>query len=319
MTVLTVALALLFLLVVGAGLFAALVFARRARQALEARVSLVVRKPGVAVVAASAHAVPGLRETMGLMLRGWFAVGLQHDWGMHAGPAMLGLVALGGAAATWVLVGHFLHFSPAIAGVATVLAVFLAPRQWLKHEQSGADQKFVALVPDAIDMVIRMLRAGLPVTAAIRAVSVEASPPVDLVFRRIADQMSIGIPFEDALSVAAEQVGLADFRFFAVSISLQRATGGNLAVTLDILSDIMRKRRAMRLKGRAVTGEVRMSAYVLGAIPFFVIGAMLVVSPDYLAPMISDRRGNMILGIAALLLVLGFGSIRYLLRSVTKA
>lgn len=313
------ALVLLLLLVVGAGLFAALVAARRARQAREARVALIVRRPGAVATAPDAVQVPGLRRTVGVMLRGWFAVGLKHDWGMHAGPEMLGLVGLCGGIGAWGLVGHLLGAAPPIAASAAFVAFLWAPRQLLKHEQSGADQTFVSLFPDAIDMMIRMLRAGLPVTAAIRAVAAEAAPPVNLVFGRIADQMGIGIAFEDALSAAAEQVGLADFRFFAVAISLQRATGGNLAVTLDILSDIMRKRRAMRLKGRAVTGEVRMSAYVLGGIPFFVIGAMLIAAPGYLQPLISDRRGNIIVGAAVLLLIMGFGSIGYLLRSVTKA
>ena len=316
---LTAALTMLFLIVLGGGLFAALVAARRERLALEAHVALVVRKPGMAVAAASAQGDPGLRGTMGIILRGWFAFGIKHSWGMHAGPEMLVLVALCGSVGAWVLLGHFLHLSNAIAGSATVLAFFLSPRQWLKHQQSSADQQFVSLFPDAIDMMIRMLRAGLPVTAAIRAVAVEAAPPVNIVFTRIADQMGIGIAFEDALGAAAEQVGLADFRFFAVSISLQRATGGNLTVTLNILADIMRKRRAMRLKGRAVTGEVRMSAYILGGIPFFVIGAMLVVSPGYLQPLIDDRRGNMIIGAAVVLLTMGFASMRYMLRSVTRA
>jgi tight adherence protein B len=99
---------------------------------------------------------------------------------------------------------------------------------------------------------------------------------------------------------------------------LQRATGGNLATTLDILSDIMRKRRAMRLKGKAVTGEVRMSAYVLAAIPFVVIGGLLIASPDYLQPLISDRRGNVIVGLAVGSLIAGFATIRQMMRSVTQ-
>jgi tight adherence protein B len=177
----------------------------------------------------------------------------------------------------------------------------------------------VSLFPDTIDMMIRMLRAGMPVTAAIRAVGIEAPPPVNLVFAHIADEMQIGISFEDALASAAAQVGLPDFRFFAVSISLQRTTGGNLAVTLDILADIMRKRRAMRQKGKAVTGEVRMSAYVLAGIPLFVIGALVVVSPDYLKPLIYDRRGNIIIGVAVLSISIGFMTIRQMLRSVTQA
>ncbi len=171
--------------------------------------------------------------------------------------------------------------------------------------------------PDTIDMVIRMLRAGVPITGAVRSVGEEAPPPVNELFANLADQMAIGITFEDALAKAGQRVGLPDFRFFVVAVSLQRATGGNLATTLDILSDIMRKRRAMRMKARATTGEVRMSAYVLGAIPFLVIGGLLVITPNYLEPLIDDPRGNVIIAMAVGSLVIGFGIIRHMMHSVT--
>jgi tight adherence protein B len=174
------------------------------------------------------------------------------------------------------------------------------------------------LFPDTIDMVTRMLRAGVPVTGAVREVGNEAPPPVNDVFTSLADQMAIGITFEEALASAGERIGLPDFRFFVVAISLQRATGGNLASTLDILSDIMRKRRAMRLKARATTGEVRMSAYVLGAIPFLVIGGLLLMTPDYLQPLISrTRAATSSLPWPWAALVIGFVTIGRMMRSVT--
>ena len=142
--------------------------------------------------------------------------------------------------------------------------------------------------------------------------------PVSDVFTNLADQMAIGITFEDALAVAGERVGLPDFRFFVTAVALQRATGGNLASTLEILSEIMRKRRAMRLKARAVTGEVRMSAYVLGSMPFFVIGGLLLVTPNYLEPLIVDSRGNVIIAMAVVSLAIGFGTIQRMMRSVTN-
>ncbi len=177
----------------------------------------------------------------------------------------------------------------------------------------------MAVFPDCIDMIIRMLRAGLPIGAAVRAVGDEGPPPVSAVFTTLADQMAIGIPFGDALAQAGQRIGLSDFRFFAVAVSLQRATGGNLATTLDILSDLMRKRRATRLKAKATTGEVRMSAYVLGAIPFLVIGGLLVMTPDYLQPLMHDQRGKFIIAGAAFSLFMGFAIIRQMMRSVTHA
>jgi len=224
-----------------------------------------------------------------------------------------------GAGASWLVLHSVLHLSNLFAPPLCLVATFLAPRTLLKHQQTGADKEFTEVFPDAIDMVIRMLRAGLPVGAAVRSVGEEAPPPVNEIFTSLADQMAIGISFEDALTDAGETVGLSDFKFFAVAISLQRATGGNLATTLDILSDLMRKRRAVRMKARATTGEVRMSAYILAAIPFLVIGGLLIMTPDYLNPLIHDPRGKVIIAVAVASLVSGFAIIRQMMLSVTRA
>lgn len=311
---------LLLLIVTIAGLFAALVHVRRQRRGREAHIGLVIAKkmvPAGANTSQSGLQISGGRVEPATRLRRWFAVGLPHTWGMRAGPVALCLMAFGGACSAWLLLRTSLHFSAVVAGTAALAAFFLTPRAWLKLQQNRANQQFLTLFPETIDMVTRMLQAGLPITATVRAISKEAPPPVNEVFTYMADQMGIGIQFEDALAVAADLIGLPDFRFFATAISLQRATGGNLATTLDILSDIMRRRRAMRLKARAVTGEVRMSAYVLGAIPILVIGALLVISPDYLQPLIADRRGNVIVGLAVTFLIVGFATIRLMMRSVT--
>jgi len=322
MLVLPILLTLLLLGLVGAGLFWGLAYARRVRQDREARLSLITRSGAAAgadtALVKAAQTGPGWLAELSVSTRHVFSLGLSHDWGMHASAVLLLAMAVCGAAASWLLLRTTFHLPLILAGAITPIMFLLLPRMWLKHEQNASDQKFVAAFPETIDMMIRMLRAGLPVTETIRAIGAEASPPVNLVFAQIADQMGIGIGFEDALSLASIRIGLPDFRFFAISISLQRTTGGNLTSTLAILSDIMRKRRAMRQKGKAVTGEVRMSAYVLGGIPFFVIGAMLVVSPRYLTPLFTDTRGNVILGIAGAMMFAGFTSIRMMLRSVTE-
>ena len=306
------------LVLIGAGLAVALVSVRQARRELERRTNLVAGKPSRRGASALHDAdEPEWRAMLGNRLRRIFAVGLARTWGMRTSPLMLLVAAAGGAGVAWFAFRSGIHLSTWASALGSIAAAFLAPRALLKHEQSRADRKFMELFPDTIDMVIRMLRAGVPVTGAVREVGNEAAPPVNDVFTNLADQMAIGITFEEALAAAGERIGLPDFRFFAVAISLQRATGGNLASTLDILSDIMRKRRAMRLKARATTGEVRMSAYVLGAIPFLVIGGLLVITPDYLQPLIVDSRGNVIIAMAVGSLVIGFATIGRMMRSVT--
>jgi tight adherence protein B len=173
------------------------------------------------------------------------------------------------------------------------------------------------MFPDAVDTVARMVRAGLPITAAMRTIAIDALPPVNTVFATIADQLKIGVPIEDTLDASSREIGLPDFRFFTVAVALQYATGGNLSATLDILSDIIRKRRAARLKAKAATGEIRITAYTLGGIPVLTIGALLVIQP-YLIPLFTDPRGHLIIGMAGAAMLLAFLSMRMMMRSVTN-
>jgi tight adherence protein B len=133
----------------------------------------------------------------------------------------------------------------------------------------------------------------------------------------VANQIEIGAPIEEALDAASQQIALADFRFFTVAVALQHATGGNLAATLEILSDIIRRRRGVRLKAKATTAEIRVSAYVLGSLPILIVGALLLIQPGYLTPLFHDPRGHLIIAVAAGLLLLAAVSMRQMMRSVT--
>lgn len=244
--------------------------------------------------------------------------GMRNTWGVTSPGRKLLAYGLGAGVAAG-LAATLLLKAPAVVALAlAAVFFFLVPRLLVTVEQSRSEMAFVDLFPDAIDMITRMIRAGLPVTAAIRTVGAEAAPPVKDVFAAVGDQVDIGIPLENALANAGQHVELTDFRFFTVAVAMQHATGGNLATTLETLSEIIRKRRAMRLKARAVTAEVRMTAYVLAIIPFFVVGVLLAFSPSFLAPLIEDRRGNIIAGVAVLMLTLGFLSMRQMMRTALR-
>ncbi len=246
-----------------------------------------------------------------------FTPGMPRKWGVSTGALALLLLGLIVGMTAWLL-SHLLFGLPVFVSLAlAAFAFWLAPHLLARFEQGRTDARFIELFPDAIDMIIRMLRAGLPVSRAIRTVSEEALSPVDAVFAPVADQIDIGIPFEEALSIAGEKVALPDFRFFAAAVTLQHTTGGNLVYTLEILADIIRKRRAVRMKARATTAEVRMSSYVLSALPFLVIVALEITNPNYMRVLISDPRGNIILLIVVLMMLLAFLSMRFLMRRVT--
>jgi tight adherence protein B len=315
--ILMLVLALTLLLVAGALLFVTLLLSRGARRSRENRVSLVFAgfKP-----ASTAGLTGGLLQLSitAERLRRVLSLGLAHNWGTQASTTKLLLIAAFAALIVWALAALVLHFSVWIAAPATGFAFVLLPRLVLKREQGKAEKQFTNYFPDAVDMGVRMLRAGLPITSAIRAIANEATPPVNRVFKTLADQVEIGIAFEEALASTAERIGLADFKFFAVAVSLQNATGGNLATTLETISDIMRKRRAVRLKAKATSAEARVSAYILGAMPFLVTGVLLLIQPGYLAPLLTDRRGNMLLAGALIGLLVGFMTMRQMMRSAIR-
>lgn len=310
---------ILGLLSVSAGAIgAALAQTRAVRRSLEQRaesVAALTRERGSKQTALRQETAI---EVIDNSIRDIFAFGLPYRWGMQAGALALLPLACVSAALAWLLVRVLLHLSLAYSIIAAMAAFALIPRLYLTRQQSREEAEFIDYFPDAIDMLVRMVRAGLTIMNAIRSVGNEAPSPLNRVFTNLADQVDIGIILEDALMQMGDRIGLPDFRFFVVAVSLQHATGGNIAATLDILSDIIRKRRAIRLKARATTAEVRVSAYVLAALPFVVIGGLLLLSPAYLQPLVSDPRGNAIVGAAILLLILGFVSMRQMMRRATR-
>jgi tight adherence protein B len=288
-------------------------------RALERRVAKMVgHTPVIIEGAAAINSAGALGRSLNRRIRALFAYRMVRTWGVTANSSYL--LTVGGVAAVGLggATGIALHLPGYIAWIAAVGGFFLLPRFLLKRQQRRAETQFSELLPDAIDMVVRMVRAGLPVGPALRMVGDEADPPLSTVFTSIANLADIGIPLSEALATTGEAVGSPDFRFFGVAVALQQATGGNLTVTLETLSEIIRKRRAVRLKAQAATAEIRVSAIVLGAIPFFIVGVLLVVSPSYLQPLISDPRGNIIVGMAILGLLLAFVTMRTMMRSALR-
>lgn len=304
----------------GLVMVAAIVMRPRARKDLERRLSAVSGAAPAKVKDADAGTRVKVRDTkLDVQMRRLFAARCEYTWGMQSGAVKLLLAAGFAGIAIWVFTSRFIGASWWVVVPATLAAAFLLPRALLRREQARAEAGFMDLFPDAMDTIVRMLRAGLPMTAAVRVVGTEAAAPVSTVFNMISDQMKIGIPIEAALDASSQQIGLTDFRFFAVAILLQYSTGGNIASTLEVLSTIIRKRRAMHMKAKSATAEIRLSAYVLGALPLMTVGALLVIQPGYLTPLFTDPRGHNILGIAGAGLLLTFISMRHMMRSVSKS
>jgi tight adherence protein B len=184
-----------------------------------------------------------------------------------------------------------------LKGFPLLLALFLSlflgiglPHMIVSRLVKKRIDKFNAKFPDAIELMVRGLRSGLPISETMGIVAEEIQGPVGIEFRAVSDKMKIGRTMEAALQESAERISTSEFQFFVISLAIQRETGGNLAETLSNLADVLRKRAAMKLKIRAMSSESKASAYIIGALPFIVFGLIMFINPDYMGGFFVDER-----------------------------
>jgi tight adherence protein B len=157
---------------------------------------------------------------------------------------------------------------------------------FIKQRTGQFNTKF----PDAIDLLVRGLRSGLPVTETLGVVAQEVPGPVGVEFKGVVERIKIGRTMEESLQETADRLGIAEFNFFCITLAIQRETGGNLAETLSNLGDVLRKRAQMKLKIRAMSSESKASAYIVGSLPFIVFGMIWWINPEYLGGFFVDDR-----------------------------
>jgi tight adherence protein B len=145
--------------------------------------------------------------------------------------------------------------------------------------------------PDAIDMIVRAVRSGLPVSEAIKVIADQVRPPLGYEFQQVVDAMKLGSTLNEALDAASERIEFPEFRFFIIALSIQQDTGGNLGETLENLSKMLRRRRQMKMKVKAVTAEARASAWILGCMPFVMFVIIFMINRDYAMVLVTDPRG----------------------------
>ena len=162
----------------------------------------------------------------------------------------------------------------------------VAVNYFIKRRANNFNAKF----PDAIELLVRGLRSGLPVAETLGVVASEVPGPVGEEFKAAVERMKIGRTMEESLQVTADKLGTPDFQFFVITLAIQRETGGNLAETLSNLADVLRKRSQMKLKIRAMSSESKASAYIVGALPFIVFTMIWWINPSYIGDFFVDER-----------------------------
>ena len=182
----------------------------------------------------------------------------------------------------------------------------------------GSDAKRTRILyrqfPDALAMIVRAVRVGIPVVEALRSVAQDAPVPTSTEFRRLHDQVGVGTALEDGLRELSARNRLPEYRFFATALALQSQTGGGLTETLENLADVVRKRIALQSRGYALASEARTSAGVLAALPVFAGLALAVLNPDYVAALFEPGSGQTLFGATVVWLGTGIAAMRFLIR-----
>lgn len=205
-----------------------------------------------------------------------------------------------------ILIGLFFiakyELHPALMIAAVVVPLFIGKR--IVHGRiKKRNMQFIELFPDALDMIVRSVRSGFPLNSAINMVCENIENPIKEEFQQLSDEVALGRPLGDALERLAIRIPEPDIRFFVVVLKIQQDTGGNLGEVISNLSDIIRKRKQLRRKIRAMTSEGRATSYILSAIPICMFGILMYMSPDHLTPLFTTDNGNIVLGIAIGLIV----------------
>jgi tight adherence protein B len=183
--------------------------------------------------------------------------------------------------------------------IAAVLVGFAGafglPRWVLSFLISRRQKAFLEEFANAIDVIVRGVKAGLPINDCLKIISNEAAEPVRSEFRGLVEGQRVGVSLEQGLARIYERMPLAEVNFFQIVLSIQQKTGGNLSEALGNLSKVLRDRKKMRAKIRAISQEAKSSAAIIGSLPPAVMMMLYFVAPGYLDPLITTKPGNMII------------------------
>jgi tight adherence protein B len=191
------------------------------------------------------------------------------------------------------------------AALLAFAAGFGLPRWALSYLKKRREAKFLSQFPDAIDVVVRGIKAGLPLGDSLRALATDAPEPILTEFRHILETQAVGVPFGDACGRLFERMPLPEANFFAIVISIQQKSGGNLSEALGNLSKVLRDRKKMKGKIKAMSTEAKASAAIIGALPVAVMAIVYITSPDYITLLWTERLGQLMLAGSAVWMLMG--------------
>ena len=211
-----------------------------------------------------------------------------------------------------VLFGLFVFVLSVLAGAGLLISLGLAfigaaglPRWFVGFLVKRRLNKFLEEFPNSLDVMVRSIKSGLPLTDALRLIAAEGQEPVKTEFRKVVESQQVGLSVPEACARMFTNIPLQEVNFFSIVIAIQSQAGGNLSEALGNLSRVLRERRKMRAKVNALSMEAKASAAIIGALPFIVALLVYLTSPDYIMILFTDPRGHLILGISAVWMSIG--------------
>jgi tight adherence protein B len=179
------------------------------------------------------------------------------------------------------------------------------PRWLLSYLKKRREKKFLEAFPDAVDIIVRGVKAGLPLHDCMKMITIEASEPVKSEFRAIVETQAIGMPLGEACSKLYERMPVPEANFFGIVVSIQQRSGGNLAEALGNLSRVLRDRKKMKAKIQAMSQEAKASAGIIGALPVAVMTMVYITSPQYISLLWTEPLGRAMLAASVLWMSMG--------------
>jgi tight adherence protein B len=210
------------------------------------------------------------------------------------------------------VVGVAMFFAGLLSNAGLLAATGLAfagafglPRWLLSFLKKRRESKFLHAFPDAVDIIVRGVKAGLPLLDCMKMITVDAPEPLRSEFRAIIETQAVGIPLGEACGKLYERMPLPEANFFGIVISIQQKAGGNLSEALGNLSRVLRDRKKMKGKIQAMSQEAKASAAIIGALPLAVMTLVWITSPQYIGLLFSEPLGNIMLAASAMWMMMG--------------
>lgn len=225
-------------------------------------------------------------------------------------------IGIGGLLGLWLVLGVGMSV---MIGILVALGLgIVAPRMILAGFIRRYEHRLLIQLPDALGMIVRGVRSGIPLAASIGSVAEQGPQPTAAEFEKLGHDLHMGVDFDRALFNMAARCGLAEYAFFAVAVGLQSQTGGSLTGTLENLAEVIRKRVALQMRAVALASEARTSAGILVAVPFVAAGAVTLLNPEYIGTLFTDSRGHYVLGSAIFMMGCGIMTMRMLLQRMLR-